>query len=214
MRQYTKPPDSAIRRLCFGGSFNPVHHAHLICARAVAEARGFHRVVLIPSALSPHKLNITDLADAHHRLAMCRLAVQGDPLFEVDDVEVSRPGPSYTIDTARLLRKRGWNQVFWLIGADMVPILPTWREPEALLREVEFVVMARPGWSFDWGALPPPYRRLEQNVVPAPLIDISSTMIRRRRAAGQSVAYLTPPGVEHYLDHNGLYRDPPRPPAT
>jgi nicotinate-nucleotide adenylyltransferase len=94
----------------------------------------------------------------------------------------------------------------------MVPILPTWREPDALLQELHFVIMARPGWTFDWASLPPPFRRLEQNVVPAPLVEISSTMIRRRRAAGQSVRYLTPPAVEHYLDHHGLYRDTPATP--
>jgi nicotinate-nucleotide adenylyltransferase len=198
-----------MRRLCFGGSFNPVHHGHLICARAVAEAAGFDQVVLLPSALSPHKLQAKNLADAGHRLAMCRLAVEGDPAFAVDDVEVGRPGPSYTIDTVRLLHKGGWDQVFWLIGADMVSILPTWREPEALLQEVQFVVMARPGWSFNWQSLPPPYRRLEANVVPTPLLDISSTMVRQRVAAGRSVRYLVPPAVEDYLDKTGLYRNPP-----
>jgi nicotinate-nucleotide adenylyltransferase len=174
----------------------------------VAEANGFDRVVLIPSALPPHKLQVSNLASPQHRLAMCRLAVEGDPLFEVDDVEVARPGPSYTIDTVRLLRKRGWDQVFWLIGADMVPILPTWREPEALLQELHFVVMARPGWSFNWQSLPPPYRRLEQNVVPVPLLEISGTMIRQRVAAGRSVRYLVPPAVEDYLDKHELYREP------
>ena len=192
--------------MCFGGSFNPIHHAHLVCARAVAEARGFERVVLIPSALPPHKLQATTLALPQDRLEMCRLAVAGDPFFEVSDVEVSRPGPSYTLDTARQLRQSGWDHVAWLIGADMVRILPDWHRPMDLLREVELVVMARPGWTMDWDALPEPFQRLKGQVVEAPLMDISSTLVRRRVAAGQSVRYLTPAAVCDYIGTRGLYR--------
>ena len=195
-----------MRKLCFGGSFNPVHHAHLLCARAVAEAKGFARVVLIPSAVPPHKLQATGLAAPRDRLEMCRLAVAGDSLFEVDDVELRRDGPSYTIETARELRRRGWDHVAWLIGADMVSILPKWHQPLELLREVELVVMARPGWSFDWLALPEPYRALRHNVVEAPLVDVSATLIRKRLAAGRSVRYLTPDPVIDYIETNGLYR--------
>src|SRR5688572_30394587 len=156
-----------MRKLCFGGSFNPVHHAHLICARAVAEAKGFERVVLIPSALPPHKLQQTDLAAPNHRLEMCRLAAAADPLFGVNDVELRRAGPSYTLETAREFRRQGWSHVAWLIGADMVPILPSWHRPYDLLREVELVVMARPGWSLNWESLPEPLRPLAANVVEA-----------------------------------------------
>jgi nicotinate-nucleotide adenylyltransferase len=195
-----------MRKLCFGGSFNPVHHGHLICARAVAEAKGFDQVVLIPSALPPHKLHATELAGPEHRLAMCRLAVAGDPAFDVSDLELTRPGPSYTIDTALELRRRGWDRIAWLIGADMVPILPKWHRPDELLREVDLVVMARPGWSLDWSALPQPYQRLADQVVEAPLIDISATMIRRRVAAGRPIRYLAPHPVIDYIDAQGLYR--------
>ena len=195
-----------MRTLCFGGSFNPVHHAHLVCARAVAEAKGFERVVLIPSALPPHKLRQTDLAAPRHRLEMCRLAAAADPLFDVSDVELRRAGPSYTLETARELRRQGWSHVAWLIGADMVPILPSWHQPYDLLREAELVVMARPGWSLNWEALPEPFRALAANVVEAPLIDISATTIRRRVADGRSVRFLTPDAVCDYVAAHGLYR--------
>lgn len=195
-----------MRRLCFGGSFNPIHAAHLICARAVAESGGFERVVLVPSALPPHKLETTELAAPEDRLQMCRLAVAGDALFEVSEIEIARPGPSYTIETARALRRQGWDRVSWLIGADMVRILPNWHQAAALLREVELVIMARPGWSMDWGQLPEAFRGLAANVVEAPLIDLSATMLRRRVAAGRSIRYLTPDSVCDYVVARGLYR--------
>ena len=192
-------------RLCFGGSFNPIHHGHLIIARAVAEAAGYHRVVLIPSAQPPHKPGAADLAPAADRLAMCRLAVEGSDLFEVNDLELRRHGPSYTIDTARALTQQGFKAVHWLVGGDTLPLLPTWHEPEALLREVHFVVVARPGWQIDWAAVPPAYLPLRQNVVTAPLIEISATDIRRRAAAGRPIDYLTPPGVVRYIYERGVY---------
>jgi nicotinate-nucleotide adenylyltransferase len=132
--------------------------------------------------------------------------VADDPFFEVEDLELRRTGPSYTIDTVRELRRRGWNRVAWLIGADMVAILPKWHEPLSLLREAELVIMARPGWAFDWQSLPEPFRGLRANVVEAPLVDISATAIRRRVAAGLSIRYLVPEPVAEYIVAQGLYR--------
>jgi len=196
-----------MHNLCFGGSFNPIHNGHLLCSQAVASVRDVTELLLIPSATSPHKVGHADMASADDRLAMCRLAVAGNPLFEVDDVEVRRAGPSYTIDTVRYLRTaKRWEHVNWLIGADQVAALPRWREPAALLREVNFVVMARPGWSFDWHALPPEFRMLQNNVVEAPLIDISATDIRRRVRAGEPIDHLVPPAVAGYIRERGLYR--------
>jgi nicotinate-nucleotide adenylyltransferase len=195
-----------MRRLCFGGSFNPVHHAHLICARAVAEAGGFDRVVLIPSARPPHKGEEYEIAPAEDRLEMCRLAAAVEPsLFEVSDIELRRGGASYTIETVRALKGEGWPDVHWLIGADMLMQLPTWREPEALLREAEFVVMGRPGSTMAWGRLPEAYRALREKVVDAPLIQISATEIRERVAAGQSIEFMTPGVVGEYIRRSGLY---------
>lgn len=194
-----------MRRLCFGGSFNPIHHGHLLCARAVAETAGFDRVVLIPSGQPPHKQGHTDIAGAADRLAMCRLASATDGLFEIDDIELSRPEPSYTIETVRLLRARGWTAVHWLIGADMAIFLPHWHQAASLLSEVHFVLMARPGWSFDFSTMPPVYHPLQHQVVPVPLIDISSSEIRQRLAAGKSISYMTPAPVVDYIRTRGLY---------
>nr|MBA3403151.1 nicotinate (nicotinamide) nucleotide adenylyltransferase [Gemmatimonadaceae bacterium] len=161
-----------MRNLCFGGSFNPIHYGHLLTSEAVAREKGFERVLLIPSAISPHKAGHDDMAAAHDRLAMCRLAVAGNTLFEVSDLELNRASPSYTIDTVRELRRQGWDKVHWLIGSDQVAALSRWHESAALLREVTFLVMARPGWSFNWQTLPPEFRALQSRVVEAPLLQI------------------------------------------
>jgi nicotinate-nucleotide adenylyltransferase len=142
-------------------------------------------------------------------LAMCRAAVQASTLFEVDDIELRRGGPSFTIDTVRELKRRGETEVHWLIGADMAQILPQWHEPDKLLAETQFVLMARPGWTMDWDRLPPPYRSLRQQVVTTPLIDISATDIRSRVATGKPVDYLLPEPVVRYIEQRGLYRDDP-----
>jgi nicotinate-nucleotide adenylyltransferase len=195
-----------MRRLCFGGTFNPIHYGHLIVSRSAAESAGFERIVLIPAMQPPHKAGDTGIASPEHRLAMCQLAVADDPVFEVSDIELRRPGPSFTIDTVRQLKSSGWGNLHWLIGADMLRNLPSWHRAPELLAEVQFLLMARPGWSFDWSTMPEPYRGLEKNVVRSPLIDISSTSIRARVAGDRSIAYLTPPTVVEYIEKHKLFR--------
>lgn len=194
-----------MKRLCLGGSFNPIHYGHLRCAAAVAETCGFDRVVLIPSSQPPHKQS-ADLAPADDRLAMCRLVAERDPLFEVNDLELRRSGPSYTFDTVKQLQAAGWGRVSWMIGADMLLYLPKWYRAEELLEEVDFLVVARPGWVIDWSGLPTAFQKLSQRVVEAPLVEISATDIRRRVRAGESIEKLTPPAVVQYITHRGLYR--------
>jgi nicotinate-nucleotide adenylyltransferase len=196
-----------MRRLCFGGSFNPIHNGHLQCAIAVAQGAAYDRIVLIPAGQPPHKPANAQMAPAADRLSMCRLAVAKNPLFEVDDIEINSSGPNYTVDTAQELRRRGWQNIHWLIGADMARYLPNWHNPDQLLAEVHFVLIARPGWSFDWETMPPKFRHLQQNVVEAPLLDISSSEIRRRIAAGEPITDLTPPAVADYIAAHNLYRE-------
>jgi nicotinate-nucleotide adenylyltransferase len=117
-----------------------------------------------------------------------------------------RSGPSYTIDTIREFRRRGWASVSWLIGADMLNFLPQWHDPYALLAEVNFVVMARPGFEFDWQQLPEPFRELEAIVVEARLVDICATEIRQRVAGGEPIDGLAPPAVVDYIRTHRLYR--------
>jgi nicotinate-nucleotide adenylyltransferase len=193
-------------KLCLGGTFNPIHHGHLICARAVAEASGYGQVVLIPTHIPPHKLPNSQMASAADRLAMCRLAAAETQGVEVDDREIGRPGTSYTIDTIRQLRREGWPVVPWLLGADQVLSLPTWRQPLDVLREAHLIVMSRPGWNLDLSGLPEEYGILAERVVPAPSVEISSTDIRRRVAEGKPIECLTTPGVCRYIKEKGLYR--------
>ncbi|MDB5292668.1 MAG: NadD [Phycisphaerales bacterium] len=195
-----------MRTLCFGGSFNPIHHAHLICARSAAETSGFDRVLLIPTSQPPHKPNSATLAAPTDRLAMTRLAVEGDPFFAVDDIELTRCGPSYTFDTVRFLTEREGRPVHWLIGADMLMYLPKWHRGQELIHMVNFLVMARPGWSLDWEKLPPEFRKLREHVIEVPQIAISATQIRERVAAGLPINYLTPPAVCKYIADKKLYR--------
>ena len=195
-----------MKKLCIGGSFNPIHYGHLRCADVVASRKSFDRIVLIPSAQPPHKKVSDDLASAADRLAMCKAAVQGEPRFEVDDLELRRSGPSFTIDTALELKRQGWTSVAWMIGADMLMYLPKWHRSADLLREVDFMIVARPGWKMDWSQLPQAFHSLQANVVEAPLVDISATQIRERVKAGQSLEGLTPRAVIAYIAERGLYR--------
>lgn len=191
--------------LYFGGSFNPPHHGHLICARAVAEKSGFEQVIFLPTGQPPHKPLLSDLAAAEDRLGMCIAATAHSTLFQVSDIELKRHGPSYSIDTVRELAKGGQETINWLIGADMLLYLPFWHRAEDLLREVHFVIIARPGWTLDWQKLPPPFRDLQHDVVEAPLIEISASDIRRRVAAGLPIDYLCPPPVCEYIRRHRLY---------
>jgi nicotinate-nucleotide adenylyltransferase len=193
-------------RLYFGGSFNPIHFGHLRCAEAVARNANFDQVTFVPSGISPHKAGQNDMVTATDRLTMCRLAVEGHPLYAVSDVEACRGGISYTIDTIRQLKAQGEHVVSWLIGADMLQILPSWRAAEQLLAEANLVVMARPGFEIDWLRLPAAFRHLREHLVEAPLIDISATEIRRRCRAGETIDGLTPPAVVQYIEETSLYR--------
>jgi nicotinate-nucleotide adenylyltransferase len=192
--------------LYFGGGFDPIHHGHLISSRAVAETLGFDRIVLVPTGQPPHKTVGTEFTSGQDRLQMCRLATAGSPSFEVSEIELKLPLPSYTIETVREITRRGVDPVHWLIGADMLLYLPKWHRPADLLREVQFVVMARPGWNLDWQTLPPEFRHLEENVAQAPLINISASDIRRRVKAGLPIDFLTPPAVCDHIRNRGLYR--------
>ena len=192
--------------LCFGGSFNPIHNGHLLTAQSVFRSCRYDQVLLIPSAQPPHKPDTSDLAPASDRLAMCRLAAATMPGFDVSDIETRRSGPSYTIDTVLELQSAGFGSpIHWLIGADMLMYLPKWHRVEDLLKQVHFVLIARPGWTIDFSKLPKTFHHLTAQIVPALSIDISATDIRRRVKNGEPIHDLVPPPVAEYIAAHRLY---------
>jgi nicotinate-nucleotide adenylyltransferase len=198
--------------LCFGGSFNPIHIGHLECSINAARQVGCGGVFLIPNYLPPLKKATAYFADAKDRMEMCVLAAEmarGHEAIrvEVDDIELRLPTPSYTINTVLALkRERGWKRVKWMIGADELMSLPKWKSPRELLAETEFVVVNRPGHEIEWDKLPLEFHVLKNNVVEAPRMDISSTEIRRRIAAGEPWRQMVPPRVAEFINAKGLYR--------
>ena len=195
-----------------GGSFNPIHLAHLVLAETARETLRLNRVVFVPAKLPPHK-DPSALADAKDRLAMVRLAVAGNPSFEVSDIELRREGPSYTVDTVEMMRRRSrWKtEVFFLIGADTLRELPAWREIRRLAKLCKFVPLSRPG------APAPDVKELAEvmgarearaiiaRAIEMPLLDISSSDIRRRVANGKSIRYLVPEAVARYIERKAPY---------
>ena len=199
--------------LLFGGSFDPIHHGHLIVARAIAEQLRVDRTVLIPSARPPHKPDRA-LATAEQRVAMCRLAVAHEPAFEVDDWELQQTGPNYTLLTVRHYRTRvpAGHQLYWLLGMDSLRELATWYHATELVDVCTLVTAARPGFAVPTATelgthfAPAQVAKLQQFILPSPHIDIAATDVRARVARGLSIRYLTPPPVAEYIATNGLYK--------
>lgn len=184
----------------FGGTFNPIHHGHLIVARDAVEHLGLDRLYFIPAAVSPHKLD-TPLPPPELRAQMVEAAIGDEPRFDIETYEVERPGvPSYAIDTILAMRERFGTDArfFYLIGRDNVPLLNTWRRIDDLHRVVEFVVFNRGGEGEAFAPLP--YVTLERR------IDLSATEIRNRVANRQSIRYLVPEGVRELIAQHSLYQ--------
>lgn len=185
-----------------GGSFDPIHVGHLIVGRAVAEALGLDELRFMPTGEQPLKRGRHG-AGAAHRAAMVAAAVDDEPGLAVERLEADRPGPSYTVDTLRALRAREPGREFVvLLGADAAADLDQWHEAAALPGLARLVAFARPG-------APRPSHALLHQVVEAPAVEISSTAIRGRVAAGRSIRYLVPDAVAEYIATHGLYRNGP-----
>jgi len=197
----------------YGGSFDPIHHGHLIVARAIAERLGLNRVIFLPSANPPHKLGEA-LADAQHRTKMVDLAIRDEPIFCFSDYDLTRNGPSFTIETVTHFREQLDSDavLHWIIGADSLPDLTTWHKAAMLVDACKIVTAARSGWrEVDWDRLNSTLtdvqiQRLQTGVLETPVVEISSTDIRQRVAQGQSIRFLVPDTVRAYIEKHGLYR--------
>ncbi|HKC09706.1 MAG TPA: nicotinate-nucleotide adenylyltransferase [Methylomirabilota bacterium] len=205
----------------FGGSFNPIHFGHLLVADEVCEALRLDRLLLVPAAQPPHK-PAAELAPAAHRYRMTTLAVREHPRFEVSDVEVTRSGPSYTVDTLTALRDRG--RLHLIIGSETFLDLLNWREPRRVAALARLVVIPRNGMGFDPetpaalkvmrelglpGFVPVGVEPMDD---PAPILlhaaslPISGSDLRRRAREGRSLAFRMPEAVVSYIRDQQLYR--------
>ncbi len=207
-----------------GGTFNPIHLAHLRIAEEVREICALDRVLFIPAATPPHKV-AEDFLPFHHRLAMVEAAIADNPAFEATDLEARRPGKSYSVHTLEILHQE-WpgDEFFFIMGMDSFLEIASWREYPRLFELANIVVAGRPG--FGAGDLPSllpvairgefcydcstrRFRHTKGNqliFLEESMLDISSSGIRRLLAAGRSVRYLISPAVEVYLISHGLYR--------
>ncbi len=190
------------RRGIFGGSFDPPHVGHLIIAEKLADAIPLDIVTWVPAALPPHK-NTEKLGPAEHRLAMTRIAVEGNPKFEVSTVEMTPEQPPWTIFLLEYYKnKYPHDKLHLIIGGDSLAEFTTWRDYRALWELAEIDVALRPGYAVS-EVDPEVLRNIR--IIECPLIDISATAIRGNVRAGKSIRYLVPEGVAEYIEKNGLY---------
>ena len=195
----------------FGGTFDPVHLGHLILAEQCREQARLDRVLFIPAARPPHKQD-HEITPFDQRVEMLSLAIAGHPAFGIEELEKDRPGPSYTVDTLEELHRRHPpTEFFLLIGSDCLPDLPSWHDPERVVRSAGLLVVVRVGWPVvgsaelrqELGLGESSELRLQ--VVDVPLIEIASRDVRRRVGEGRSVRFLVPRAVECYISEKHLY---------
>jgi nicotinate-nucleotide adenylyltransferase len=199
----------------FGGTFDPIHLGHTTVAAATAEHIGAEKVIFVPAKCSPLKGSLPKASDGD-RHKMISLAIAGDRNFQVSDYELKRPEPSYTLQTVRRFQADYGSEVsiYWLAGADSVDDLPYWYGIIELIDECNISTMYRAGCRIPdfgryediWG--PKRVEKLQRNVIQTPLVDISSTEIRNRLAAGQDITSMLHPAVADYIRKRGLYQFP------
>jgi nicotinate-nucleotide adenylyltransferase len=190
-----------------GGTFNPPHLAHLVCAQEAYVQLGLERVVFVPVHEPPHK-EVEAEPGVEHRIELCRRAVAGDRRFEVSRIEADVPGRSYTVDTLRRLHESSpGDELTFIVGGDMAHALPTWHEPEAVLALARLGVAEREGVRrADIGERLAGLAAADRiRFFDMPRLDISSSLIRRRVASGRPIRYLVPDAVADYIASARLY---------
>ena len=204
------PPEQPPRIGVLGGTFDPVHNGHLHVANALREALDLERILWVPAGQPPHKTGQIVSSD-RDRLAMLDLALSGSAADQINTIDIERSGPSYTADTLEILAEYlAPARLFFLMGEDSLRDLPTWHDPERLLRAAELAVAARPGVDADLASIAREIPSVQSRIhlVPTKEIAISSSEIRRRVGEHQSIHELVPPPVEAYIRDYGLYTQP------
>jgi len=203
--------DGAPRRIgILGGTFDPPHLGHLWLATLATEALQLDRVLFMPAAQPPHKRR-QEISGATDRLLMTRLAISDNRDFELSAIEMERPGPSYTVDSVEELQRQigARTSLYLVMAADSLSQIETWREPDRLLSLVEWVVGPRPGVELPQrAALDRRFGEAAKRIhlLSGPSLDVSSSEIRARVAAGHTIRYLVPRAVEELIVERGLYR--------
>jgi nicotinate-nucleotide adenylyltransferase len=181
----------------FGGTFDPPHYGHLLIANEVLSELNLDEIWFMPNQEPPHKKK-SDRVRNEDRLQMLTLAIEGNPAFKVETIELQRVGPSYTVDTIKLLNEQfSAHQFYFIIGADMIEYLPKWRNIAQLVKLVQFVGVNRPSYSTQTD--------YPIDNVDVPAMGVSSSMIRDRVKKGKTVRYLLPDSVIHYIEEKHLY---------
>lgn len=197
----------------FGGTFDPIHIGHLAAVQDAVDALGIDRVLFVPNSQPPHKATLS-VSPAEDRAQMVRLSLADNEQFVLSLVEFERNGPSYMMDTMRVLRERlgAGTELLFLTGCDALPQLHSWYHPDELLAEFRVVAMDRPTRSeVPWTEIEQRFPRIREqvNIVHVAQLDISGEDLRRRVRTGRSIRYLVVPAVERYIRDRGLYRDVP-----
>ncbi len=196
-----------------GGTFDPIHTGHLIVAEKVREILSLDKVIFMPVGIPPHK-NPENVTESYHRMEMARLALIDNPFFEVSDIEVKREGVTYTIDTLRIL----WDvfkddstlpKFYYIIGSDILFSMDKWKDIAEIFKLCEFVVVLRPRMDKDKVLERIEYLRVNYSAcirtVDAPLVDVSSTFVRRMLGQNRSIKYYVPERVENYILEKKVY---------
>lgn len=195
----------------FGGSFDPIHMGHLVLAEYIKDELGMDKIIFIPAYESPFKIGKSN-ADSRHRFNMVKLAAEGNTDFEVSDYELKKSDVSYTVDTLRDFRKHEGreHELYFIAGIDSFLNMEKWKNADELFTEYSFAIGNRPGYKEEELYKYADYLREKYGsnieIVKIPQINLSSTAIRNRISAGQSIKYLVAPSVEVYISEHGLYK--------
>jgi len=191
-----------------GGTFDPIHHGHLVTAEAALWKFHLDEVVFVPTG-RPWMKEEREVAPAEHRYLMTVIATASNPRFSVSRVEVDREGPTYTIDTLQELRQQAEGDIdlFFVTGADAMLEILHWKDPEEVLAQAHFIAATRPGYDLARFAQKAATSHPRVSLMDVPALAISSTDIRRRVSEGQPIRYLVPEGVQTYIEKFGLYRE-------
>lgn len=188
-----------------GGTFNPIHYAHLLSAEQVRTGLGYEKILFIPAARPPHKVSDANIIAPEHRYQMVVLAIEENPHFEVSRIELNRAGPSYTIETLKALERIYGNtrELGWIIGADSLIEYKIWKDFDDVLARCVMIATTRP--NYDLNRVPSEVRN-RVTTFPVTGVDISATVIRERIRKRLSIRYLVPETVRSYIHRHELYQ--------